>query len=189
MKEHMMTRVRYMVKSMSHNRLQNYIVPGVSSHLVGDGGTKFGKVRVFRAERDARDWVTPHSHRFDFCAIVLKGEVSNTLFEEPLHTQEGDEWCLSTITQVCGEKGLYDYKHLRAMDPLRRVQVTTDYRAGEAYYMDYTQVHSVVFQKGTEVLILEGPQKTEVSVMLEPWVDGKCVPTFKTEPWMFEREI
>lgn len=187
MKSHQIGRLRQMIDDMSHNRLQNYIVPGISSELVGDGGTKRGKVRVFRAEREARDFVTPHSHRFNFCAIVLAGRVHNTLFAAPMHSQEGDLWCSSTITQVCGAKGLYDYKHQRATEPNRWVQITQTYEERESYYMDSHEIHSIVFEKGTEVLIFEGPQLTDVSEMLEPWVDGKCIPTFKTEPWMFQK--
>ncbi len=28
---------------------------------------------------------------------------------------------------------------------------------------------------------------TSESIVLEPWVNGKRIPTFETKPWMFER--
>jgi hypothetical protein len=146
-------------------------------------------VRVFKAGRQARDFVTPHSHRFNFCAIVLAGEVHNTLYTPALHPTDGDDWCTSVITQVCGKDGLHNFDHTRATQPSRWLQYTDNFSPGNAYYMGFEEIHSIVFDKGTEVLLFEGPELTKTSVMLEPWVDGKCVPTFKTEPWMFEREV
>jgi hypothetical protein len=98
---------------MRHSRLGNYIVPGLTSHLVG--GAEFGKVRVFSTERSARDFITPHSHRFDFTSLVLSGTVHNTLYIKSAANAEA--WCLSTIGQVCGENGLLEYVHTRDPGP------------------------------------------------------------------------
>jgi hypothetical protein len=172
--------------SMQHNKLQNYIVPGVTSSLIGGPGGS--KVRLFHATRDATDFVTPHSHRFNFTALVLAGEVENTIYARcDDGGSNGDEWCLSTIDQVCGADGLRDYHHLRDTVPTRWMKVPRYYKKGQTYSMDYREIHSIVFDKGTVVLFFEGPQVSTTSVMLEPWVNGKCVPTFRTEPWMFEK--
>ena len=171
--------------AMQHNKLHNYIVPGVTSSLIGGG--EHGKVRLFHATRQARDWVTPHSHRFNFTALVLAGNAHNTLFD-CTEGSGGDEWCLSTIDQVCGADGLRDYQHVRATNATRWMQHTLSYGVGASYSMEHTEIHSIVFEKGTVVLFFEGPQVTTQSVMLEPWVNGKCLPTFRTEPWMFEKE-
>jgi hypothetical protein len=171
---------------MIHNRLDNYIVPGLESYLVGGG--EHGKVRIFHQTREARDWITPHSHRFSFTALVISGAAHQTLFyRHPDDYRLADQWCLSTIDQVCGTDGLRDYCHVRDTTASRWTQQTTSYGKGKTYSMQPDEIHSVVFDKGTVVLFLESPQLKTQSVMLEPWVNGKCVPTFRTEPWMFEK--
>lgn len=175
-----------LLRDMTHNRLENYIVPGVSSELVGGG--EYGLVRTFSTYRDARDWVTPHSHRFNFTALVLAGRVHNTLFTPgQQYGRAADEWCLSTIDQVCGGEGIREYIHTRETDASYWCQDTTTYEIGDLYSMAPQEIHSIRFERGTRVLMFEGPQVKTSSVMLEPWVNGKCVPTFRTEPWMFEK--
>lgn len=173
------------IRPMRNSLLRNYIVPGLNSNLIG--GAEFGKVRLFSATRAARDFVTPHSHRFDFTALVLRGIVRNTIFSQHLQSQE--EWCLSTIGRVCGADGLENYNHIRATEVSLWTQKTTVYVEGETYAMQFAEIHSIQFESDTEVLMFEGPQQTEFSRMLEPWVNGKVVPTFKTEDWMFERGV
>ena len=68
-----------LIKKMGHNEVDNYVLPGLTSSLIGGFG--HGKVRLFSAERETREWVIPHSHRFDFGCLVLHGEVENILFE------------------------------------------------------------------------------------------------------------
>jgi hypothetical protein len=168
---------------MLNSRLDNYIIPGLSSHLVG--GSEYGKVRLFCTDRAATDFVTPHSHRFDFTCLVLRGTVRNTIFHEGSET--ADLWCASTINQVCGPSGILNYEHVRSDEPSRWAQETATYLAGDTYSMRHDEIHSIQFARGSRVLFFEGPEVTKQSVMIEPWVNGKVVPTFKTEPWMFER--
>lgn len=171
------------VEPMLHSRLDNYIIPGLASELVG--GVNGGKVRLFSTNRTATDFVTPHSHRFDFTCLVLKGVVNNTIYAEGGET--GDEWCVSTIGQVCGADGILNYVHTRSDKPSKWTQDTFRYEAGETYSMRYEELHSIQFSRGARVLFFEGPQVTKESRMIEPWVNGKVVPTFRTDPWMFER--
>jgi hypothetical protein len=178
---------------MVHNRLDNYIIPGLCSELVGGTSEKTGldrgKVRLFTQTREARDWITPHSHRFDFTALVLAGSVRNTLFCRPLpNAGQGDPWCESVIDQVCGVDGIREYTHKRNNFPTHYVQRHYQYDEGDTYSMTSDEIHSIVFEKGTVVLMFEGPPLTSTSLMLEPWVNGKCIPTFRTEPWMFEKQ-
>ncbi len=175
---------------MAHNHLVNYIVPGVVSSLIG--GKEHGKVRMFTATRDAVDFITPHSHRFDFSALVLAGCVENTLYHHTGFQGFGnDAWCGSTINQVCGADGLNKYEHVRETEPSWWSKETRSYGPDSPYGTTYTmtsaEIHSVVFKKGTVVLFFEGPELLKTSKMLEPWVNGKVVPTFKTEDWMFEK--
>lgn len=171
-----------LLDQMKNSGLGNYIVPGLTSSLVG--GEKNGKVRLFEQSRDTREFITPHSHRFDFAAIVLYGSVENTLFRLD---RAGQPWCASAIDQVCGLDGLRKYVHIREEVPTFWIEETIQYAAGSTYKMDSTEIHSIKFSKGAVVLFFEGPQVTPTGRMLEPWVNGKCVPTFKTEPWMFEK--
>lgn len=176
------------IRPMRHSRLKNYITPGLTSHLVG-GGENFGKVRIFEAERNTRDTITPHSHRFPFTALVLAGEVQNTIYVPAQMRDEGAElWIRSTITQVCGAQGLEKFKHEREKEPKWYRRSVADYCAGGTYRMQHHEIHSIVFSKGAKVLFLEGPTVQDWDWMLEPWVDGKLVPTFETKPWMFDRE-
>lgn len=172
------------IMPMRHNSLRNYTVPGLTSHLIG--GAEFGKVRLFHAERTTRDVITPHSHRFDFTCLVLSGWVRNTIYH---YGAAGDEmWCLSSINQVCGVDGLRDFKHTREDQPTRMRREVTEYKPGDVYSMVYTEIHSIEFSHGTQVLFFEGPQQTERSWMIEPWCDGGVIPTFRTEYWMFLRD-
>lgn len=172
------------VKPMLNSRLDNYIIPGLVSQLVG--GAECGKVRLFSTDRTATDFVTPHSHRFDFTCLVLRGVVHNTIFTETT-AATGDEWCLSTINQVCGKDGILNYVHERSNSPTRWWQNTSTYQSGDTYSMKYDELHSIQFSRNVRVLFFEGPEVTKQSRMIEPWVNGKVVPTFRTEPWMFER--
>jgi hypothetical protein len=143
-------------------------------------------VRLFTASRSARDFVTPHSHRFDFTCLVLSGRVLNTIYRPGSET--GEEWCTSTIGQVCGADGIMNFVHKRSDVPTLWCQETQEYAPGATYAMKYDEIHSIQFHRGTQVLFFEGPAQIDHSVMLEPWCGGKVVPTFKTEDWMFERD-
>lgn len=167
---------------MRHSGIGNYIVPGLSSYLVG--GEKHGKIRLFDATRGTREFITPHSHRFDFASLVLQGQVINTLYTP---NSTGEYWCQSRIDQVCGGDGIRKYSHTRENTPSLWMSVSSTYREGEVYSMAHSEIHGILFSKGALVLFFEGPQVTPTGRMLEPWVNGKCVPTFKTEPWMFEK--
>lgn len=182
----LMNTIRQAIKPMQHSALRNYIIPGLNSHLIGGG--EFGKVRVFEASRSARDFVTPHSHRFDFTCIVLAGVVRNTIYREQHMISQGEAWCMSAIGQVCGADGITRYEHERSDKASYWAPETMGYATGQSYSMTFKEIHSIQFDRGTQVLFFEGPQKVERSCMLEPWVNGKVVPTFKTEFWMFERD-
>src|SRR6266478_3662074 len=146
-----------LLPDMIHNRLGNYIIPGVTSALVGGDG--HGLVRMFSLDREARDWVTPHSHRFNFTALVLAGRVHNTLFTAGRqYARTADLWCLSTIDQVCGANGIREYTHVRETDGNYWCQDTTTYEIGDLYSMAPQEIHSIRFERGTSVLMFEGPQ-------------------------------
>lgn len=173
------------IAPMLNSKLSNYIVPGLTSHLVG-GSDAHGRVRLFCAERETLEFITPHSHRFNFTCLVLQGHVINTIYESG--GMNAEPWCLSTIDQVCGADGVRRYVHEREDRATFWEPLAEGYDAGNTYSMKFEQIHSIKFARSTVVLFFEGPQLRTTSQMIEPWVNGKVVPTFRTEPWMFERE-
>lgn len=178
------------IKSMMNNGLGNYITPGLHSYLIGGEG--FGKTRIFVADRQTRDTITPHSHRFSFVCLVLEGVVWNTVYqkvlsENSIHESTCARWLKSTITQVCGANGVMEFTHNREAVPDWYKTTSHRYDKGSWYSMVKDDIHSITFSRGAEVLFFEGPEEQNYDYMLEPWVNGKLVPTFKVESWMFEK--
>lgn len=172
------------VAGMISGRVSNYATAGLSSWQVG--GPERGMVRLFTASRDTRDWITPHSHRFDFTCLVLRGTVTNVLYTVcETHSFRANAFAVGTVGAISGGMGRYHFK--AGTDPVYFEDTTHEYEAGDTYSMLSHEVHSIRFSKGAEVLFFEGPTYVPTSVVLEPWVDGARVPTFRTEPWMFVR--
>jgi hypothetical protein len=174
--------LRKAVWKMANSNLRNYIAPGLTSYLVG--GPDAGKVRLFHSDRNTREWITPHSHRFDFTCLVLKGRVTNILLR-PLWGNEGDLYAAGKLKRA-GKFGEYEFTP--GTEVLAYAEERSEYSEGDVYSMTHAQIHSIQFARGTEVLFFEGPEVTDESVVLEPWSNGKRIPTFVTQPWMFERE-
>lgn len=165
--------------SMRHSPLHNYIVPGLTSWLIMDNGEQ-GKIRLFECIRDQQEFITPHSHRFDFSACVVSGSVENTLW---VPSEIGDKYMVTDTTYL-GKPGQYDYKKLGVMrfatDPIAHEE-------GEWYSMKFSDIHSIKFSRGAMVLFFEGRNVVNKTQVLEPYVNDEHVPTMKTEPWMFKR--
>lgn len=173
--------------SMAYGSLRNYIVPGLTSQLIGEGPK--GKVRIFTSDRDQKNHILPHSHRFDFTCLVLKGQVINSVYTPASYGQTDgvDLHAVGTLTLADGGKpgecvmtpgtqGLPFAAALRA------------YREGDTYAMTAKEIHSIEFKKDSVVLFLEGPRLTDTSVVLEPWSNGQRVATYGVQPWMFQKE-
>lgn len=168
------------MKPMSHSELANYIVPGLSSFLLGGGDA--GRVRMFSSERTKQvGAITPHSHRFDFAACVMAGVVHNTVWTES-RGSDGDLFAATKLTYG-STPGAYTTE--RGVDA-RYAGRTTTYQPGEWYVMRAAEIHSIVFEDRAQVLFMEGPTLTAYSYALEPVVRGTRVPTLRTEPWMFQ---
>ena len=168
----------WIVDKMRTGAVDNYVLPGLASELVGGSGN--GCVRLLSADRHTRDWVTPHSHRFDFACLVLAGEVENILFGLGI---EGDFYLESKVRPLDGGMGRYEME--RGERPLRYVEHPKRYAAGTSYSMTSKDIHSIRFSRGARVLFFEGPTVSDTSTILEPWCNGNVVPTFETRPWMF----
>ena len=168
------------LKQMAHSPVHNYVVPGLTSWMIGSRHEK-GCVRMFVSERDQQRDITPHSHRFAFECLVLEGTVKNRLWTP---SESGDQFVVSWQEQ--GRMGGYSVIHGAA--PTRFSFHDTVHAPGEWYGMEHDEIHSIFFSQGARVLFFEGPPVTETTRILEPWVDGKRIDTMRVEPWMFQKE-
>lgn len=175
--------LRRLLAEMSSSPVRNYATAGLTSYLVGGKGA--GCVRYFYADRDTREWVTPHSHRFDSVCLVVEGAVENILFER----SEGpmsNKYAVGVLRPKAG--GLGEYALNRTAERASFIELPTFYNAGDLYAMRANDIHSIRFGKGARVLFFEGMPVQDTSVILEPvGEDGAVVPTFATAPWMFRR--
>jgi hypothetical protein len=163
------------IRSLSHSKLTNYILPGLDSLLLG------ATTRLFVNTRKSIGEITPHSHRFDFQCLVLQGSVTNTLFKPD---DEGDCYTMSKMTYL-GRPGEYHTAHTgirwyKAIDQF--------FVEGDWYGMLSDEVHSIKFSNDAIVLFIEGRETTKDSIYLEPYINGETIPTMKTESWMFQKE-
>lgn len=177
------------IDKMKHSPIHNYAVPGLTSWLIG-AHTDKGCVRLFECERDHVEPIIPHSHRFDLHCLVLAGTVRNVLWvTRPLanvNVLSTQEDAYTATDHIYGGKcGEYKRGETKLVAAYRK---TGSYSAGQTYGMKASEVHSIYFSKGAKVLFFEGPQLTDTNIVLEPFVAGETVPTFKVEPWMFTKE-
>jgi hypothetical protein len=171
------------VERMQHSPAHNYVIPGLTSWLIGAPHPVHGCVRLFTMSRHHEEPIIPHSHRFDFRCLVLRGKVHNHIwYRDSTH---GDVFEVSDVTYE-GELG----KHQRIVKERYRFSKSVrTYAEGEEYGMRAEEFHSIYFERGTSVLFFEGPNRLDLSQVLEPVVDNETIPLFRTEPWMFRREI
>lgn len=160
---------------MTSDTVENYVLAGLDSHLLNNG-----KVRLFTSERDTQDAITPHSHRFDFVCLVLKGSVNNKIWS-PATSFEGDEFQVSTL-DYSGEIGQHTVQFHSTGHWNYKART---YFEGQVYSMTSEQIHSIEFSRGAAVLFFEGPTKTNTSLILEPLVKGRKIPTYVKRDWMF----
>lgn len=175
--------VELVLNQMLHSEVGNYVIPGLQSALVGGRG--YGCVRLFDNSRRHQEQITPHSHRFDFACLVLEGIVTNRIWRETENEEEGDLFQASDLIYggECGGK----YLDQQSREVAHWTYTEIDYGRGHWYTMTAEQVHSIDFSRGARVLFFEGPSKSLRTTILEPFVDGKVVPTFEVKPWMFKR--
>lgn len=167
---------------MAHSPVRNYAIPGLTSFLIGQP-SGFGSVRLFHSEREHQESITPHSHRFGFQCLVLRGNVRNRLWRQVGHDAAGDLYRTTTLRYL-GGIGKYE----RTPGDVCKWSYTDEcFTAGECYGMSADEVHSIFFSRDALVLFLEGQTVADHSIALEPVVDGETIPTLETQPWMFRR--
>lgn len=170
------------IDKMKHSPAHNYVIPGLTSWLIGLPHPEHGCVRLFTMSRQHEEPIIPHSHRFDFRCLVLKGGVLNRTWY--VDSFGGDEYMVSDVTYE-GQLGV----HARS-EVTRRMFASSDarYTAGQEYEMRAEAFHSIYFDKGSMVLFFEGKNRLQKSQVLEPVVMNERIPLFRTEAWMFRRE-
>jgi hypothetical protein len=60
------------------------------------------------------------------------------------------------------------------------------YKAGGSYFLNAKEYHSVIFSRGTKVLIVEGPEVGEPKVLV-PVVKNTVCSTLFAADWMFKK--
>lgn len=175
-------RALQIIMDMKNSSIYNYILPGFTSSLIG--GEKFGKVRLFTASRHQHEFITPHTHRFDFACYILQGFVENKIWAET-DKENGDLFESSLLIKKSnfGEYNLTRNKREYWFFTNRTFQ------QGDWYFLDYDIYHSISFSQDAIILFFEGPQKADSSYILEPVVDNVKIPTFKVEDWMFQNDF
>ncbi|ACV50150.1 conserved hypothetical protein [Delftia phage PhiW-14] len=173
--------------SMQNSSMRNYAgIPGLSSHLLGAGEGNNGTVRMFSNARNHPEFLIPHSHRYDFACLVLKGSVTNILYV-PLSvgTAESDAWSIMK-QKYKGSAGEYDMEDTGKWAYYNTVEQR--HGEGEWYTMTKDQIHSIKFSKGAQVLFFQGPNMSDETIVLQPRIGSVTVPTFHVAPWMFKRD-
>lgn len=169
------------IEGMLHSPVRNYIIPGLTSWLLGDG--EQGRVRAFSCEREHHESIVPHSHRYDFQCLVLRGNVHNIEWIKS-DSDHADSYKIS-MQQYHQEIGGYTIESIEKTSNF--ISLTSMYFAGQSYGMPHHAIHSIRFSKDSLVLFFEGKTKKNFSYFLEPYVNGKAVPTAQVRDWMFDR--
>ena len=166
------------IQTMTSSRISNYAIAGLTSELLTEG-----TVRLFSMENVQTTKITPHSHRFNLASYVLQGSVENTIwYQQPAEANLGHLMALSK-QEYKGVPGKYSLTHEWEAKFTRSV---VNYEAGEFYYMDAEEIHSIEFSPNAVVLIFAGPDRYPFSTILEPVGRHGTIPIQETRPWMFK---
>ena len=175
--------IRQHLLKMGYGAIDNYITPALTSMLIGERAATGQKVRMFVNARTQDMPITPHSHRFDLACLVVNGWVNNSIYQRRgLPSIHSDSFTVSQLTYG-GKAGCYEKARVEEAYFARN---TAKYVAGQWYFMKDTDIHSIEFSKDAMVLVFEGPTVGTDTTILEPYVNGETISTFKVEDWMFK---
>lgn len=176
------------VLAMAHSPMFNYIVPGLTSWLVGGHPSDTGRgcTRLFTCDSNNLVWPTPHSHRFNFEATVLQGEVINRIYVPTDRFERSQtERYQSHLLPYLGNVGKYGEPVENGEGWYTHEDMT--YTEDDTYYMRAAEIHSIHFARGTAVLMMEEPSLADQSEYIIPTDGVGFIDTMKSEPWMFQR--
>lgn len=171
------------IENMKNSSIRNYIVPGLTSSLIGGKG--FGKIRLFEMSRLQHMPIHPHSHCYDFTCIVLQGCVTNKIWGK---CEKGREYEGDIYRPVREEGGLGDYKRISTGEDDFYSYDEVDYHVGEVYSMTHDQIHSIDFSSDAIVLFFEGPEVKKYHTSLIPVVDGQVIEPACDAAWQFLKD-
>lgn len=173
--------------NMAHSRVQNYVVPGLTSLLLGQRRVdpQSGCVRMFIASRDQELHVTPHSHRYDLECLVLAGSVCNTLYLACPDEFDPNSDPYRVVMMKARTSPADSNQELSRGSVAHYAKRKTWYSAGKWYGMKAEEIHTVEFSRDAVVLIFEGPMKHPSTTVLLPHVDGLTIDTLIEPDWMF----
>lgn len=171
------------LKDMGYDTIKNYILPGMQSSLIGEGKNG-GKVRMFVSTYYNHGFVTPHSHKFNLLSYVVRGSVVNTLYINKYFSPSFE--FIKSKVEYKGAVGEYStpFDDEKVVCSL----IENTYEAGEWYYMEADEIHSIKFSNDAIVLIFEGPTLKNYNYILQPCVDDQMLMTFDRHDWMFKEE-
>lgn len=168
---------------ISSNKIHNYIVPGITSSLVG---VDRGRVRMFDNNRHQMQNIIPHSHRFDLSCLVVSGRVVNTLWRPSV---DGD-LMIEIEQHYLGDPGGYKISVKPSLVPTPYEPTEYVYNSGDWYHMKHDEIHSINFSRGAKVLIFEGEELTKDVKALAPRIMDFDVNEYMKVPgWMFRKEV
>lgn len=169
---------------MAHSPVSNYVVPGLTSYLIGNP-SEHGCIRMFHSEREHQECLTPHSHRFDLQSWVIQGSVTNIIWTPANDDDPNADMFQTTTLEYKGVIGKYEM----VRGGIAKWKATARrYLEGNCYSMKAEDVHSIRFSRDAIVVIFESAPVSSSSIIIEPYVDKRLVPTFKVEDWMFRKE-
>lgn len=160
--------LRNLILSMSDKstRIVNHAEHGLDSTLLSQG-----LFRVFTANYETQVRL-PHSHKYDFACLVLKGSVLNRVYKpiENNKFKENNElhaeYCVAIQTGALGDYK-FDKQYRQAFEIAEKL-----HGEGDWYQMTHEDIHAIRFSKGAVVLFIEGPAVTDQVEVLFPYASN-----------------
>lgn len=166
---------------MGHSPIHNYTAPGLTSWLVGLPH-EAGSIRLLTSEIEQQNFQIPHSRRYDAQYIVLRGAIEVQHWKQ-MTSSIGGDLHETAVLHYCGMPG----KYTTESHGQSRWTRTTQAYVSQVLYLRAEDVCSLRLMRQTALMLLQGPTLRSTSIILEPVVNGKRVPLFKVEPWMFQK--
>lgn len=128
-----------------------------------------------------------HDHRYDFRSMILKGELTNNIYEVKQDSYGNYEMCWV----FCDKEHSGKPQHIMDVD-IADCKSTT-YSAGQSYTMKMDQFHRTIFKVPTVTYLERGPVKKErariVKLILKPAVCPFSVKLTEEDIWKRIAEV
>ena len=147
-------------------RIVNHVEHGLDSTLLSKG-----LFRIFEANYETQVRL-PHSHKYNFACLVLKGSVLNRVYkpiENNKYKENNElhaEYCVAIQTGTLGDYK-FNKQHRQAFEITEKL-----HGEGDWYQMTHEEIHTIRFSKGALVLFIEGPAVTDQVEVLFPYASN-----------------